>query len=167
VLLATDRESYGNLSELITTARRAVGKGRYRLTRADVERGAGGCLALWVPRAAGVDEARAPSGMAGAGVSGCGWIAVELLRDGRDPARLTALQALGAASGVPLVAAGNVHMHVRSRRPLQDLLTAIRLKTTVVEAVAQLHPNGERCLRSRLVLARLYRPSCWPRPADR
>jgi len=159
VLLATDRESYGNLSELITTARRAVGKGRYRLTRADVERGAGGCLALWVPRAAGVDEAaRAEVEWLARVFPGCGWIAVELLRDGRDPARLTALQALGAASGVPLVAAGNVHMHVRSRRPLQDLLTAIRLKTTVVEAVAQLHPNGERCLRSRLVLARLYPP---------
>src|SRR5512145_1115522 len=35
VLLATDRRGYGRLCRLITRARRAAPKGRYRLTRAD------------------------------------------------------------------------------------------------------------------------------------
>jgi error-prone DNA polymerase len=49
-------------------------------------------------------------------------------------------------------------MHVRSRRPLQDALTALRLNTTVAQAGHALFANGERHLRSRLALARLYPP---------
>ena len=49
-------------------------------------------------------------------------------------------------------------MHVRSRRPLQDTLTAIRLRTTVAEARGALYPNAERHLRMRMRLAQLYPP---------
>jgi error-prone DNA polymerase len=59
---------------------------------------------------------------------------------------------------LPLVAAGDVHMHARSRRPLQDVLAALRLNITVAQAGHALFPNGERHLRSRLALARLYPP---------
>ena len=48
VLLATDREGYGNLSALITAGRRRAVKGEYRLTRADLTAGMPGCVALWV-----------------------------------------------------------------------------------------------------------------------
>ncbi len=64
--------------------------------------------------------------------------------------------ALSAATGIPLVAAGDVHMHVRRRKALQDTLTAIRLGTTVAEAGLALLPNGERHLRPRDDLAVLY-----------
>jgi error-prone DNA polymerase len=50
-------------------------------------------------------------------------------------------------------------MHVKARRPVQDVLTAVRLKTTVFEAGYALFPNGERHLRSRLRLSRLYPPA--------
>src|ERR1700736_5465146 len=50
VLRATDRESYGRLSALITLGRRSAVKGSYRLTRADLGDGVEGCLALWLPR---------------------------------------------------------------------------------------------------------------------
>jgi len=56
------------------------------------------------------------------------------------------------------VACGDVHMHVRGRRALQDVLTALRLKTSVDCAGHALFPNGERHLRSRLRLSRLYPP---------
>ncbi len=36
LLLASDRDSYGKLSTLITLARRQAGKGRYRLSRSDL-----------------------------------------------------------------------------------------------------------------------------------
>ena len=84
------------------------------------------------------------------------WLAIELHREPHDDARLAALQALGAAHGIPLVASGDVHMHARGRRALQDLLTAIRLRCTVAEAGHALFPNGERHLRSRHALAQLY-----------
>ena len=59
VLLATDRESYGNLAALITRGRRSAVKGSYRLSRADLADGVAGCLALWLPgRVPDADEAR-------------------------------------------------------------------------------------------------------------
>ena len=65
---------------------------------------------------------------------------------------------LGESLRLPLVAAGDVHMHGRARRPLQDVLTSIRLNTPVAQAIAALHPNGERHLRRRATLARRYPP---------
>ncbi len=54
------------------------------------------------------------------------------------------------------MASGDVHMHARNRRELQDVMTAIRLRTTLGEAGYALFPNGERYLRSRSMLASFY-----------
>ena len=70
---------------------------------------------------------------------------------------------VAARAGLPLVAAGDVHMHVRARRALQDTLTAIRLRTPLAECGHALYPNGERHLRSRARLAGSIRPSCSPK----
>ena len=51
VLLATDRDAYGNLSQLITAARRRSKKGSYHITWDDFERGVKGCLAILIPQA--------------------------------------------------------------------------------------------------------------------
>ncbi len=63
---------------------------------------------------------------------------------------------MSAASGLPLVAAGDVHLHTRSRRALQDVLTAIRHGCTVQDAGWRLFANGERRLRSLGELRRRY-----------
>ena len=81
------------------------------------------------------------------------WLAVELFAGAGDRARLARSAALARACGLPLVAAGDVHMHVRARRALQDTLTAIRLGTPLAECGYALFPNGERHLRSRARLA--------------
>jgi len=160
VFLAKNREGYGNLSALITLARRRAAKGAYTLQGHDLNavspNGAvPDCLVLWVPGEQPVpDDGR----WLAERFPGRCWIAVELHAGPDDAARLADLQALGAACGLPLVAAGDVHMHVKSRRPVQDVLTALRLKTSVFEAGYALFPNGERHLRSRLRLARLYPP---------
>src|SRR5574343_610452 len=160
VFLACDRHGYGNLSALITLARRRAGKGAYTLQRNDLEAvspsgAVPDCLVLWVPGdSPAVDDGR---WLAGRFPGRC-WIAVELHAGPDDATRLDGLQALGTACGLPLVAAGDVHMHVKARRPVQDVLTALRLKTTVFEAGYALVANGERHLRSRLRLARLYPP---------
>ncbi|TMG83810.1 MAG: error-prone DNA polymerase [Betaproteobacteria bacterium] len=157
VLLATDRESYGLLSALITRGRRNAEKGSYRFTRADLAEGVPGCLALWLPgRDPDIDEAR----WLGSRFRGALWIAGERLLDADDAARCEKLVAISAATGLAVAAAGDVHMHARECRALQDTLTAIRLKTSVAEAGYALHPNGERHLRPLETLSRIY-PHAW------
>ncbi len=160
VFLACNRHGYGNLSALITLARRRAEKGAYSLQRNDLEAFAPSgalpdCLVLWVP---GEKVSVADGLWLAERFPGRAWIAVELHAGPDDAGRLESLQALGAACGLPLVAAGDVHMHVRARRPVQDVLTALRLKTTVFAAGYALFPNGERHLRSRLRLSLLYPP---------
>ena len=158
VVLATDRASYGAMSRLISRARRASPKGSYALARTDLENALDGCLIIWLPR---VDRPlsrrqeddgrwlreRFPERL---------WIGVELLTGGFDMRRLASLQALGAALELPTVAAGDVHMHRRSRRALQDVLTAIRLNTPLQDLGFAVFPNGERCLRPLQRLRELY-----------
>ena len=153
VLLATEREGYGNLSELITCGRRRGLKGRYLLETEDLEQGLPGCLALLLPGA--LPDAAQARWLAER-FDGRAWIAAELLCGPDDRARLAALRELGHACGLPLVATGDVHMHLRSRRRLQDTLTAIRLAKPVAQCGLALYPNAERHLRLRLRLANLY-----------
>jgi error-prone DNA polymerase len=154
--LAIDRSGYGRLCRLITRARRAAAKGQYTLTRADLEAAApAGCFILWLPGPRiEAEEAR----WLAERFPGKLRIAVELLRNGEDGARLTRLSSLGAQLDVPLLASGDVHMHVRARRHLQDALTAIRLNVPIAEVGWKLYPNGERYLREPQRLVRLYPP---------
>jgi error-prone DNA polymerase len=155
VLLATDRASYGHLAELITCGRRRSKKGSYTLERSDFDNTLPGCLALLIPD--GKHDADYAQFVAER-FPGRAWIVVELLCGADDRGRLAALRELGARSGLPLVAAGDVHMHLRSRRPLQDMLTAIRLRTRVATCGHALFPNAERHLRLRVRLAQIYPP---------
>jgi error-prone DNA polymerase len=154
VLLATDRRSYGAISSLITTGRRRSKKGSYSLTRADVESLAGtGTLVLWIPR-----EDFSPSAWLEERFRDDAWIAAELHSGPNDRAKLASLKELSQETGLRLVAAGDVHMHVRSRRRLQDVLTAVRLGKPLAKCGQALFPNAERHLRLRMRLAQLYPP---------
>jgi error-prone DNA polymerase len=154
VLLACNRSGYGSLSELITRGRRSAAKGSYRLVCADLDGGLAECIALLVPRGTPCDPDHAR--WVAERFPGRAWIAAELLCGPDDRAQLDALRALARSAGLPLVAAGDVHMHLRSRRRLQDVLTAVRLGKPVAACGRALHPNGERHLRLRLRLAQLY-----------
>ena len=165
VLLAPDRAGYGRLCRLITRGRRSAAKGEYRLCRRDFEEIAlrltpnpyplTPLLCLWLPATQpDTDAARWLATL----FPGQLWIAVELLTTGRDRRRLEQLQDLGRELELPLVAAGDVHMHSRGRRALQDVLTATRIGTTVEQAGLTLFPNGERHLRPIQRIAELQPP---------
>jgi error-prone DNA polymerase len=66
------------------------------------------------------------------------------------------LRESSALTAVPLVALGDVQMHLRSRKPLHDVLTATRVGQPLTGCGYALAPNAEQRLRSRLALARLY-----------
>ena len=151
VLLASDRRSYGAISSLITLGRRRSRKGRYFLSRKDIEPAPGAIALLcsaeesharWVRERFGADA----------------WLAVELHCGPNDVSKLNSLREISRKSGLPLVAAGDVHMHLRSRRRLQDVLTAVRLRKPVAQCGDALFPNAERSLRLRMRLAQLYPP---------
>jgi error-prone DNA polymerase len=154
VLLCIDHDGYTNLCRIITRGRRASEKGTYRLTREDFSGHGDGLIALLLPTHQTTDAAS------------IAWIrsifanrvhlAVELHCGALDAERLAALLELAETHGLTPVACGDVHMHVRSRRALQDTLTAIRLNTAVTTAGHALHPNGERHLRRIAELAVIY-----------
>ncbi|SDS68489.1 error-prone DNA polymerase, DnaE-like [Halopseudomonas litoralis] len=153
VLLVENLQGYQRLCQLITLARRRAEKGCYRLLRDDIDADMSGLLALWLP---GEDE----DGSTGAWLKdrfpGCLWLAIELHRGPDDDQRLARLQALAVIQDIPAVAVGDVHMHARGRRALQDSITSIRHHCRVDEAGHRLFANGERHLRSRTALAEIY-----------
>ena len=159
VVLAKTREGYGNLSEFITRLRRAsTKKGTYRLTWQQIlPQRLRECFVLLVPdRQASFDAVFAQAQWLRKAFGDDGRLAVELLRDLDDHAWLHKLREASRLTGAALVAAGDVHMHVRSRKPLQDVLTAIKLGCPVSACGTALQPNAERHLRTRLRLAQLY-----------
>ncbi|UCG74471.1 MAG: error-prone DNA polymerase [Chromatiales bacterium] len=155
VLLAVDRQGYGQLCALITRARRAAPKGDYRLAREALYEGLEHCLAIWLP---GGEASLADAHWVARHFPRRSWLGVELLAGPDDAERLRQLLQLSAAARLPAVAAGGVHMHRRGRRALQDALTAVRLRMTVEQASGYLYPNGERHLRTRAALASIYPP---------
>ena len=153
VLLAEDQEGYTAICKLITQGRRRAAKGEYVLSRVDLEDGLAGTLALWIP---GATPDRGQGEWLRARFVDRLWLAVELHRGSDDDARLAMLLALADRLDIPAVASGDVHMHARGRRVVQDTLTAIRHHCTVLEAGAHLFPNGERHLRTHTALAAIY-----------
>jgi error-prone DNA polymerase len=159
VVLAEDRSAYAALCGLISRARRAASKGEYRLTQLELTAGlpAGG-LVLWLPAPAAAAQLLPVGQWLKERFAGRLWIAVELLNSGNDRGWLAEARSLGRALDLPLVATGDVHMHCRSRRMLEDTLTAIRRKTPLEALGFELHSNAERCLRPLAELTRRYPP---------
>ena len=87
---------------------------------------------------------------------GRAWVGLTLHQRALDDIHRGIVEHIAARHAVPVVATGNVVMHVRSRKPLQDTMTAIRIGKPVAECGYALAPNAEQHLRSRLRLANLY-----------
>ena len=131
VLLAQNRTGYGNLAQLVTLGRRKAVKGSYRLSRSDLEQHAGwleDTLALLLADE-GQDDILEQARWLQQLMPGRSWLTCELLHIGDDAAHLAQLADVAEQTGMPLVAGGDVHMHARQRKPLADVLTAIREKT--------------------------------------
>jgi error-prone DNA polymerase len=87
-------------------------------------------------------------------------LAASFLYKGDDIARIERLDALAKAHGLTLLATNDVHYHTAGRRPLHDVMTAIRHKTTVAKAGYLLAANAERYLKSPDEMMRLF--ARWP-----
>ncbi|MBP9062791.1 MAG: PHP domain-containing protein, partial [Aquabacterium sp.] len=159
VVLACHRIGYGLLCEFITRLRRAnPGKGLAPLRREDIHPAAwGDCLVLLIPQRHTPPEAiSAHTRWLRQHFADRCWLGVALHHHLDDAVWLRTLRHIGEAEQVPLVATGDVHMHLRSRKPLQDVLTATRVGLALAGCGLHLDRHAERHLRSRLRLAQRY-----------
>jgi len=84
-------------------------------------------------------------------------LAASMLYRGQDKARLKRHAEIAREAQVPLIAVNDVHFHHPDRRPLADVLTCIREKTTIDRAGRKLVANAERFLKPPGEMTRLFR----------
>lgn len=142
LLLATNRAAYGRLSRLLTLGKRKAPKGECHLVLDDVASHAEGVIACITPEAS--SEELCPYREIFA--DRC-YLLGHALYSADDAKELERLSLLSQKTSVPLVASNDVHYHSPVRRPLADVLTAIRAGCTVAEAGELLKPNAERYLK--------------------
>ena len=153
-----DREAYGRLCQLLTEGKRHADKGECHLALADLLDYSDGQLLIVMPpyrvmaavlkeTLESVQQSRA------AGV----WLGASLLYRGDDARRLMRLQHIAANACVPLIATNDVLYHHPARRPLQDVLSCVREKTTIDAIGRKLEANAERHLKPAFEMNRLFR----------
>ncbi len=167
VALPHNVTGWGNLCEFITAARMNAVKGEYTVSReASNFALLDECEILLCPSRHGSDALDAEDRIEVEGLVRWArqlfadrlWLAAELMLGLDDALWLDTLQRVSLSTGVPLVAAGDVHMHVRSRKSLQDLITAVREGKPVDQCGLALQASAERYLRPRVRLGGIYPP---------
>ena len=130
LLYPTDRPAWSRLTRLLSLGKARGGKGQCWLDWPDVAASANGLAAILVPDLPD-DRARLDLAELREAFGPRAFLALGLRRRPGDHARLRALDELARDLGVRAVACGDILYHAPERRPLQDVLTAIREKTTV------------------------------------
>ncbi|HZC96459.1 MAG TPA: PHP domain-containing protein, partial [Bradyrhizobium sp.] len=158
-----DRAAYGRLCQLLTRGKRgdditSIEKGECRLRLDDLlEFSDGQLLVLTLPhRFEPAGALKILDRLKASRADGV-WLAASLLYRGDDRRRLLRLHHLALAAHVPLLATNEVLYHHPARRPLQDVLTCIREKTTIDAVGKRLEANAERFLKPAHEMARLFR----------
>lgn len=158
-----DRAAYGRLCQLLTRGKRGdditrIEKGECRLTFADLlEFSESQLLILTLPHRFELAQALEILAKLKASRAEGVWLAASLIYRGDDRRRLARLDDLAATAKVPLLATNEVLYHDPGRRPLQDVLTCIREKTTIEAVGRKLEANAERFLKTPREMARLFR----------
>ena len=158
LLYAPDLRAYGRLARLISHGRRRAPKGECRLLLDDVASHADGLLAAVVPPPSSdsTRNDRQALGLYRDIFADRAYLAAVLHRGPNDEAALDRLTRLARESRLPLVATNDVHYHDPARRPLQEVLTAIRHGVTVTQLGPLRFPNGERHLKSPAEMRALF-----------
>ena len=159
VLLARNRRAYEQICRVISQGRKAAEKGRYALCKAQLETTVDQCLVLLAPPLSGELDADHLRWLSDHWASRAGLLA-QFLRDGLDQRRFDALADAARRFQLPVVASSRSCMDLPQKRPLRDLLTAIRYRCSVDELGYRRLMNAERHLRSVQDLSRLY-PAQW------
>ena len=158
-VLVESKEGYRNLCRLVTRMKLRAPKGRGALTLEEFDGATRGLVAL-AGRPLLDSQQYGVGGMLDRliGLFGSGNVYVEvqrhLLRD--EEADTQALVALASAYHVPLLATNGVRFAASADRPLYDILTCIRHRTTVDQAGRRLARNAEHYLKPSSDMVRLF-----------
>ena len=154
VLLAKNLTGYIELCAFITNARKHSKKGEYFITRKELySSNLNNCIALWLfnhhsnPLDGTLLKKKFKNNL---------WLGACLNLSGQDKKTLQLIELISTCFSIPSCACGNVHMHIQSRKPLQDVITAIRLNTTVAELGFKRLANNQCYLRPITILQKLY-----------
>jgi error-prone DNA polymerase len=156
----TNRAAYGRLTTLLSQGRMKAPKGECHLSRADLFAAAEGWALAAIPPT-DVDAGFAARLRADAAALRDRLVMPLLLaasctyRDD-DQRRLDLLAGMATQAKAALLAIGNIRYHCPTRRRLADVLTAIRLRTTVDALGYAAEPNAERHLKPPAEMARLF-----------
>jgi error-prone DNA polymerase len=165
VVLAEDREGYGNLSSLITRARMDTPRGEPGVSLDTLARHARGLYALsgcprgWVPRLVRAGDADAACEAAATLLDIFdGRLAIEVWDHHLPEERslVHALLPIARALGIPWVVTNDVHYAEPRGRIVHDVLSAIRHKRTLDEMGTRLRPSGEWYLKSGAQMRRRW-----------
>lgn len=155
IAIAPSRAGYAELSGFITLARRRAEKGTYEAHFEDLRFRLRSCLIIWTVKLGQEISEDVVNELSNA-FRGRLWIGINhQLHSGEHDDFARWLQ-LGVEMNIPLVACGEALMHCKSRKPLQDIVTAIRHRTPVQELGTRLELNGEAYLKSAHELTKLY-----------
>ena len=85
------------------------------------------------------------------------WLGISSHHNGKDKRQFAAYQRVTRDLGVPLLATNDALYANRTQRPLHDIVTCIRLGTTIHNAGFALQANGERHIKTADKMAWLFR----------
>lgn len=154
IALAPSRAAYAELSGFITLARRRAEKGKYEAHFNDLRFRLQSCLIIWVA-GYGTEIGNTAIELNRA-FRGRLWIGINHRLVGGEREDFARWHALSLSESIPLVACGDALMHSADRKPLQDVVTAIRHNTPLEDMGTQLELNGEAYLKSLHQLEKLY-----------
>ncbi|WP_076999167.1 error-prone DNA polymerase [Variovorax sp. KK3] len=158
VVLACNLNGYGNLCQFITALRRSAKKGTYHLVLDAIEPSAlEDCVVFVSPDREATDaQLETIARWLLSTFTGRCWLAVEMQRVLDDEMWLYRMEKVSELTAIPLVASGDVRMHVRSRKPMHDVMTATRVGRPLTACGLDLELNSEQHMRSRVQLAQRF-----------
>nr|WP_324258868.1 error-prone DNA polymerase [Cellvibrio fontiphilus] len=157
IAIAPNRVAYAELSGFITLARRRSPKGEYEAHFEDLRFRLQHCLIIWLGylNSDGVAPEAVIDQLSKAFKERL-WIGIDHQWRGGEQEQFAIWLALSRQKNIPLVACPQALMHVRERKPLQDVLTAIRHSVPIAELGCLLEPNAEAYLKPVEELMQLY-----------
>lgn len=143
-----DRKAWGNLCELLSLGKRRAPKGECHLGFDDLLKHGEGLF--MAPHPSDHRECELRTVLQQLKQTFGDFVYLGLVREygSSDQRRMQQLRDISRTISIPLLALGDVFYHAHSRRPLQDVITCIRIGETLATIGTKLMANAERHLRS-------------------